>query len=137
MTAKSGASLACSTWPLCNGELVPDLTDGGIRIHFMHRVLAAVDRSRLAGSCSGAAGVAGVARRCAASRRSPPALVLVQVGLGGLVILLEVPVWQAVLHQAVGVLDLRHDHAAALALRAAAPRRTVLGDPDGLALRGA
>ena len=41
MTAKSGASLACATWPSCNGALIPDLGDYFIRIHFAHRVLAA------------------------------------------------------------------------------------------------
>ena len=41
MTAKSGASLACATWPSCNGALIPDLGDYYIRIHFTHRVLAA------------------------------------------------------------------------------------------------
>ena len=41
MTAKSGASLACTTWPLCDGALVPDLGDALVRLHFLHRVLAA------------------------------------------------------------------------------------------------
>ncbi|MGZ9585356.1 COX15/CtaA family protein [Paenibacillus marinisediminis] len=31
----------CSGWPLCNGELIPDLT-GGTLIAFMHRVAAAL-----------------------------------------------------------------------------------------------
>ena len=48
MTAKSGASLACATWPSCNGALVPDLGDYCIRIHFTHRVLAAADRRHAA-----------------------------------------------------------------------------------------
>ncbi len=40
MMAKSGASLACSTWPLCDGVLIPDLSDPGIRLHFGHRLFA-------------------------------------------------------------------------------------------------
>jgi len=40
MMAKSGASLACSTWPLCDGAVIPDLSDPGIRLHFGHRLLA-------------------------------------------------------------------------------------------------
>jgi cytochrome c oxidase assembly protein subunit 15 len=42
MTAKSGASLACATWPTCNGAVIPDLADPLVRIHFAHRVLAAL-----------------------------------------------------------------------------------------------
>ena len=34
MTTKSGAALACSTWPLCDGALVPDLADPAIRLDF-------------------------------------------------------------------------------------------------------
>lgn len=40
MMAKSGATLACSTWPLCDGAIIPDLTDPGIQLHFGHRLLA-------------------------------------------------------------------------------------------------
>ena len=91
MTAKSGASLACTTWPLCDGALVPDLGDE---------------------------------------------LVLVQVGLGAMVILLEAPVWNAVLHQAVGVLTFAVITVILWRCAAAGGASTV-GKPDGLALRGA
>ncbi len=40
MVAKSGASLACSSWPLCDGALIPDLGDPGIALNFGHRLLA-------------------------------------------------------------------------------------------------
>ena len=40
MTTKSGAALACSTWPLCDGALLPDLSDPAIRLNFSHRLLA-------------------------------------------------------------------------------------------------
>ena len=40
MTTKSGAALACSTWPLCDGALIPDLADPAIRLNFSHRLLA-------------------------------------------------------------------------------------------------
>jgi heme a synthase len=35
----SGASLACTDWPLCNGAVIPELT-GLVGAHFMHRVAA-------------------------------------------------------------------------------------------------
>lgn len=40
MMAKSGATLACDGWPLCDGALLPDLSDPLIRLHFSHRILA-------------------------------------------------------------------------------------------------
>jgi cytochrome c oxidase assembly protein subunit 15 len=133
MTAKSGASLACATWPSCNGALVPDLDDYYVRIHFTHRVLAAL---------TGATLLFLFWRR----RSAPPpvrrlvslaaGLVVLQIGLGALVILLEVPIWKAVLHQAVGVLTFA---TITLILWCCAPalRGHEFGGPDGLALRGA
>ncbi len=42
MTAKSGASLACATWPLCNGQWFPNLEDPLVAVHSAHRFLAAL-----------------------------------------------------------------------------------------------
>jgi heme A synthase len=137
MTAKSGASLACATWPLCNGEVVPALGDGGIRIHFLHRVLAAATAGALLLLLARSwrrpdlpAGVRGLASLAAG-------LVLVQVGLGALVILLEVPIWKAVLHQAVGVLTFAVTTLLMWRCLPGGSRTHALGGPDGLALRGA
>lgn len=101
MTAKSGASLACSTWPSCDGLLIPDLGDPLVRIHFAHRALAF-----LVALTIGAIYLLSRSARHAAVRRLAGGaflLVLGQVLLGALVIVLEVPVATAVLHQAVGV----------------------------------
>lgn len=96
MTAKSGASLACATWPLCDGALIPDLSHPAVQLHFSHRALAA------------ATGIGIVALAVLARRERPLAiaamiLVALQIGLGGLVIVLMIPTWAAVLHQALGV----------------------------------
>lgn len=40
VTAKSGATLACASWPLCNGALMPGLDDPLVRTNFGHRLLA-------------------------------------------------------------------------------------------------
>ena len=40
MMAKSGATLACAGWPLCDGAWLPDLSDPAIQFHFGHRGLA-------------------------------------------------------------------------------------------------
>jgi heme A synthase len=137
MTAKSGATLACATWPACDGALVPDLVDPLVRIHFIHRVLAfAVGLAVLGLWFAGRrAEDAGVRRLTWAALL----LVLVQIGLGGLVILLEAPIAAAVLHQAVGVLTfailtLLMWRCLPLARPAAAHPE---GGSDGLALRRA
>lgn len=101
ITAKTGSSLACTTWPLCDGALVPDLSDGGIRIHFAHRVLAGATALAVIGLFLAARHETGAVRALATAA---VALVIVQVGLGATVILLEAPVTIAVIHQAVGVL---------------------------------
>lgn len=102
VTAKSGASLACYEWPSCNGGYLPDLGDPQVRIHFFHRTLAALT------------GIGILVFVILALRGDNPifrglallamALVIVQVTLGALVIVLLVPTWTAVLHQAIGVL---------------------------------
>jgi len=136
MTAKSGASLACATWPLCNGEIVPDLGDEFIRIHFLHRVLAAATAITLLVLYARSRGRADLAPSLLRLVAIAAGLVVVQVGLGALVILLEVPIWKAVLHQAVGVLTFT---VVTLILWRCAPagNAPALGEPDGLALRGA
>jgi cytochrome c oxidase assembly protein subunit 15 len=133
MTAKSGASLACATWPSCNGELVPDLGDYYVRIHFTHRVLAALTGATLLFLFWRSRSVPQPVRRLVTLATG---LVLLQIGLGALVILLEVPIWKAVLHQAVGVLTFA---TLTLILWRCVPalRRREVGGPDGLALRGA
>jgi heme a synthase len=100
MVTKTGASLACTTWPLCDGALVPDLGDPQVRLHFTHRLLAL--------------GVGlGVMALAIAARGEPLvrplawlalALVAVEIALGAAVVLGEVPFGAALAHQALGVL---------------------------------
>jgi heme a synthase len=135
VTAKSGASLACSTWPLCDGALVPDLADPLVRVHFAHRVLAL-----LTGLALVALAVAAWRTRLRAHATAALLLVATQIGLGALVIILQVPVWKAVLHQAFGVLTFAV--VTALLWRATGapgPRvaPTIGEAAHGLALRGA
>jgi cytochrome c oxidase assembly protein subunit 15 len=99
MTTKSGASLACSTWPLCDGALIPDLSDPAIRLNVSHRLLAL-------GVGLGALGVF-VCCRGRPDVGSLAAIVLLltlaEVALGGLVVLWQVPLATAIMHQALGV----------------------------------
>jgi heme a synthase len=101
MVAKTGAAFACGTsWPLCNGALLPDLGDPQIRLHFTHRLLAA------------STGL-GVLALAVAARGEPligplawlaVALVAIEVALGAAVVLGGVPFGVALAHQALGVL---------------------------------
>ena len=110
MVAKSGASLACSTWPLCNGALIPDLGDPLVRLNLVHRLLAL------------ATGVGVLALLFRARPQLRPlaglalALMVIQIALGGLVVVLEAPLWAGLVHQAFGVAHLRPAVVAALAL---------------------
>lgn len=102
VTAKSGASLACYTWPHCNGAWFPSLEDPLVRVHFFHRSLAAITGVLVllllwVGWRQGDR----VVRRALLAL---PVLFAVQVLLGALVIVLHVPIWSAVVHQATGVL---------------------------------
>ena len=38
----SGAELACHTWPLCNGSLIPDLSSPGVAVAWGHRLAALI-----------------------------------------------------------------------------------------------
>lgn len=101
VTAKSGASLACYTWPDCNGAWLPVLDDPLVRVHVFHRALAAIT-AVLTLALLGLAWRQGDPR----VRRlllAVPVVVAVQVVWGALVIVLEVPIWTAVVHQATGV----------------------------------
>ncbi len=135
VTAKSGASLACATWPSCNGEWLPSLDDPYVRIHFFHRALAAISGGLVllllwVGWRQGDAHV----RRALLVL---PALFLVQVVWGALVIVLYVPVWTAVVHQATGV-ALFFVLSYVLCLFYAAPKPDlVLDAPDHARLRHA
>jgi heme A synthase len=100
MVTKSGAALACTTWPLCDGALVPDLADPQIRLHFTHRLLAL-------GTALGALALAITARgqpEVRALAWLAVVLVAIEVALGAAVVLGEVPFGAALAHQALGVL---------------------------------
>ena len=125
MTTKSGASLACSTWPLCEGALIPDLSDPAIRLNFSHRVLAlgvGLGALLLYASCRGRGDLGPLAALVLL-------LILAEVALGGLVVLWQVPLASALLHEALGVLTF--GAMSLLMWRANAP----VSDPQGVHVR--
>lgn len=100
MTAKSGASLACSTWPLCDGRVIPDLNDPLILLHSAHRWLALTTALGVLLLFLFGRSLSDIKRLVHGALM----LILCQIALGAAVIVLEVPVWTAVAHQALGVL---------------------------------
>ena len=102
VTSKSGASLACYEWPGCTESIFPDLRDPLVFVHALHRTLAALLGIGIIALwvLSHRAGQFRVRRLAMMA----VILVLCQIGLGALVIVLEVPVWSAVAHQALGIL---------------------------------
>ncbi len=104
VVAKTGASLACSTWPDCDGSWIPDLSEPDVHIHFAHRILALIALLAVtilffaARRHEGARGTAGAALL----------LIIAAALLAGYGIAAEWPVWARVLHQALAVLTYLH-----------------------------
>jgi heme A synthase len=99
MTTKSGAALACAAWPLCDGALIPDLSDPAIRLNFSHRLLAlgvGLGALALYASCRGRPGLGPLAALVLL-------LTLAEIALGGLVVRWQVPLVAALAHQGLGV----------------------------------
>ncbi len=101
MVAGLKAGLACPDWPLCHGKILPPLR-WDIYMEFLHRVIA---------------GIAAVfltvlsARRYRDYRggaRAVPVLtvllLLLEIGMGGAVVLLEIPVQLTTVHFMAGIL---------------------------------
>jgi heme A synthase len=104
MMAKSGASLACASWPLCNETLLPDLADPLVFANVVHRLLVLVTALLI-----GVLFVAGRARRTTAPGfhhvlSVAAVLVVIEVAFGATVVFLLMPLWTAIVHQAVGIL---------------------------------
>jgi len=104
VVAKAGASLACPDWPLCQGRLLPDLSDSFVHLQFAHRLLAAL-------------AILATAALYLRARREPATrglaggallLVLATALLAGHAIYAYWPVWAQVVHQALAVLAFAH-----------------------------
>ncbi len=105
MMAKMGAALACATWPLCDGRVVPDLSDPLVLVNWVHRVLAALAilaivlvwwRGRRLGGAYRGLGTGALL------------LVLLAALLGAHGIATLWPLWAAITHQAIAILVFMH-----------------------------
>ncbi len=105
LVAKQGASLACPDWPLCEGRIVPDLSDPLIHVQFMHRVWALVTVVLAAITAVKARRAAHPARRLATGALANGLAALL---FAGWAVLAEWPVWAMVVHQALAALYFAH-----------------------------
>jgi cytochrome c oxidase assembly protein subunit 15 len=92
----TGVSLACSDWPLCNGQLVPSL-EGGTGIVFAHR-LAALGVVALLGWLSVWANRLGIAPGTALTAF---ALSLLQAASGAVVVVTQLGLFSTLSHAAI------------------------------------
>jgi cytochrome c oxidase assembly protein subunit 15 len=96
-TRATGAGLSCPDWPLCMGEIIPDLSHG-IFYEFGHRVLAGVVAFALLFAvifgwrdrdCRG---------RLGAMPAICTALLFCQIGMGGVTVLMRNAGWTVMVH---------------------------------------
>ena len=95
-----GAGLSCPDWPLCFGQLVPEL-DLRVAFEYTHRVIAGCVSLGLAGLAF-AAWRTGLIGRVRTPLGVAGVLLVVQVVLGGLTVLLRLAPWTVTAHLLVG-----------------------------------
>jgi heme a synthase len=123
----TGSGMGCGDhWPLCNGRLVPPLSDIATLIEWAHRLAAGVVSMLV----FAVAGYAWLLRRGAGSTEQYApgtiaygalSLLIAQVLLGAVTVKLELPDWSVVLHLATAMLLLASLIATGLGWRGARP----------------
>ena len=104
-TSKYGASLSCSSWPLCNEAFFPNFNDQFEIIHFSHRLLAISLVSFLFFSLYR---LKTYYKDLSFSGKVVsfviPCIIFIQILIGAFLIVFEVPTWMGIFHQFMGLL---------------------------------
>lgn len=87
----TGSSLACPDWPLCYGQVMPQMT-GGVLIEHSHRLLASL------------VGIFTIILAIRTRKKIPLILVLIQGILGGLTVIFKLPPLVSIAHLGVSML---------------------------------
>ena len=100
----TGSGLGCPDWPTCHGRLVPPLEFTAI-VEYTHRLLGAITSGLILAVPCGAL-IARRARRFIAPALALPALLVVQIALGALVVRLELDPLAVLIHLGFALLIL-------------------------------
>jgi len=134
IVSATGSGLACPDWPLCHGHLVPPL-ERDVLIEYGHRLTAAATSVLLIGTL-----IATIRSRESRGVRRVGigllALLGVQIGLGGVTVLLRLPNLISTLHLVTALLILAGLLALASRLTSQSDRREVSDKVQRLARSG-
>jgi cytochrome c oxidase assembly protein subunit 15 len=97
----SGAELACYTWPLCNGSLLPDLGSPGVAVSWAHRLVALIALLLVWGQEYWSRLFRSERPDLYYTNRWASALVLAQALAGGFVVISRLALASALLHAAL------------------------------------
>src|SRR5919206_1200291 len=93
----SGSGLGCPDWPTCHGQLVPPLEATAI-IEYTHRLLGAIVSPLILATTLGAWLFRRRERGLVVAATLAPVLLAVQIGLGAVVVRLELPAMVVLVH---------------------------------------
>ena len=101
----SGSGLGCPDWPLCYGSLVPPLRAEAL-IEFSHRLVASLAAFLIAAVAVQAWRLARARKEIITASTLAAILLVVQIGVGGVTVLLETPPQIVAVHLGLALLIL-------------------------------